>query len=361
MKKPIAISFFLALLSFCIIRCSVSEQAVNVPIDQPAFDKLSEYHFFKGKMVALDGNEGVLPYDLITPLFTDYAEKSRFVWMPEGTAATYSKDEVLDLPIGGVLIKNFYYDHDKTNLSKGKRIIETRLLVRRADKWDALTYVWNDEQTEAFLEVAGDVKKVDWINEQGIAQTVNYVIPNKNQCKGCHDFKGELMPIGPKVRNLNKDYLYPEGSQNQLDKWASIGYLTGYNKSEEHGKVATWNDPSSGALADRALAYLEVNCGHCHRKEGPAGVSGLSLMTYETNPLSQGICKSPISAGAGTGGNSYDIVPGQPDKSILVYRMEINDPGARMPEIGRSIVHTEGVALIREWISAMEGECPESF
>jgi uncharacterized repeat protein (TIGR03806 family) len=361
MKKSFVFGSIVIFFAFCVVRCSVADKAVNVPIDQPAFEKLSDYHFFKGKMLALEGNERVLPYDLITPLFTDYAEKSRFVWMPEGTSATYNKEEVLDLPIGGVLIKNFYYHNDNTNLSKGKRIIETRLLVRRADKWDALTYIWNDEQTEAFLEVIGDIKKVDWINEKGIVQTVNYVIPNKNQCKGCHDYKGELVPIGPKVRNLNKDYLYPEGSKNQLDKWAEAGYLSGYDKKESHGKVATWNDPSSGALAERAMAYLEVNCGHCHRKEGPAGVSGLNLMTSETNPLNQGVCKSPISAGAGTGGNSYDIVPGQPDKSILVYRMEINDPGARMPEVGRSIVHSEGVALIREWISAMEGSCPESF
>ena len=332
-----------------------------VPIDQPALEKLSDYNFFDGKMAELNGNEGVLPYDLITPLFTDYAEKSRFVWMPDGTTATYNKDEVLDLPVGAVLIKNFYYNNDQTDLSKGRRIIETRLLVHRKEKWDALTYVWNDEQTEAFLEVAGDIKKVDWINKQGKTMSVNYVVPNKNQCKGCHDYKGELVPIGPKVRNLNHSFNYIDGAANQLEKWASVGYLSGFDANQTHGKIAKWDDPNAAALADRAMAYLEVNCGHCHRTDGPAGVSGLNLLTSETNSLHKGICKSPVSAGSGSGGNSYDIVPGHPDQSILVYRMEINDPGTRMPEVGRSIVHEEGVALIREWISAMEGECPESI
>jgi len=50
-------------------------------------------------------------------------------------------------------------------------------------------------------------------------------------------------------------------------------------------------------------------------------------------------------------------VPGDPDASILVYRMETGDPAAAMPELGRALVHEEGVALIREWIAAMRGEC----
>jgi hypothetical protein len=70
-----------------------------------------------------------------------------------------------------------------------------------------------------------------------------------------------------------------------------------------------------------------------------------------------GECKLPIAAGQGTGGNKFSIVPGKPEESILVYRMTSIDPGTMMPELGRSLVHDEGVALIADWISGMEGSC----
>lgn len=360
MKK---ISFIFLLLvflsgSFLLQRCVQTAKGVSLDVSAPAFDMLSKYNFFTGKIKDLQPNEGVLPYDLNSALFTDYAEKARFVWMPDGTSAEYhDRDEVLDLPLGAVLIKNFFYNNDETDLSKGRKVIETRLLVNRGEKWDALTYVWNDEQTDATITSIGDVKKVSWVNAQGVKMDINYVVPDKNQCKGCHEYKGKLMPIGPKVRNINKIYEYTEGKENQLDKWASVGYLTGYDKDAEHPKTADWEDPNSGTLHQRAMAYLDINCGHCHNPNGPGGVSGLDLSYYNEMGPTLGICKSPVSAGKGSGGNHFDIVPGQPDKSILVFRMETTDPGAMMPEVGRTVTHVEGVALIKEWINTMEGTC----
>jgi hypothetical protein len=72
--------------------------------------------------------------------------------------------------------------------------------------------------------------------------------------------------------------------------------------------------------------------------------------------LRQGRCKLPIAAGQGTGNRPWDIVPGKPDDSILPYRMESDDPGVMMPELGRSVVHAEGVKLIRDWIAAMPAQ-----
>ncbi|MGA8204153.1 MAG: hypothetical protein WB812_06500, partial [Woeseiaceae bacterium] len=70
-----------------------------------------------------------------------------------------------------------------------------------------------------------------------------------------------------------------------------------------------------------------------------------------------GICKPPVAVGRGSGGRSYDIYPGRPDESIIVYRMEHSDPDIAMPELGRSAVHAEGVAAVREWIAGMNGSC----
>lgn len=338
-------------------RCTNAE-AVNVQPDKEPFKKLSEYRFFVGNLADLNPNEGVLPYDLNSPLFTDYAHKARFVWMPPGTAANYTPETALDFPKGAVLIKNFFYYNDETDLSKGRRIVETRLLVNTSNGWAATTYIWNKEQTDATLELAGESIPVEFINAKREKISFKYSVPNRNQCKSCHNVDNAMMPIGPKVRNLNKIYAYADGPRNQLEKWAEVGYLKGYDGGKKHPRIAVWDDPSSGSLDERAKAYLEINCGHCHSENGPANTSGLYLTTLNFDPNRWGICKSPVAAGRGAGHAKVDIMPGHPDQSILPFRMESDDPGIMMPEIGRRLVHKEGVALIKEWIASMpENRC----
>ncbi len=322
-----------------------------------AFDNLSEYNFFVGDMKNLEPNDGVLPYDLNSPLFTDYAHKLRFVWMPVGTSAQYDDVQSFDLPVGAVLIKNFYYPHDFTDESKGRRIMETRLLVHTEKGWDARPYIWNEEQTEATLEVAGGRFDITWIHYDGEENGTNYVIPNKNQCKGCHEYKGILTPIGPKAKHLNKDYPYADGAKNQLAKWVEMGYLAGCPTPDEAPKVAVWDDPSTGSLEDRARAWLDINCAHCHNDGGPANTSGLLLNTEVTDRTEMGLCKTPVAAGRGSGNLKYDILPGHADSSIIVYRIASLDPGVMMPELGRKMVHEEGLELVKEWIASLEGEC----
>ena len=350
---------FILLIGFggLIVNCELGNESIKIPVEP--YEKLSQYRFFKGKLAKLEPNERVIPYDLNAPLFTDYAHKARFVWMPEGTSAHYRTDDVLDFPKETVLIKNFYYENDETDASKGKKIIETRLLINRGEEWEAVGYIWNAEQTEAYLEIIGDIQEVSWVDKIGKSQTINYIIPNRNQCKTCHLNGKKQVPIGPKVRNLNKKFAYAEGEMNQLDKWSSVGYLKAYEPEANHPKVAVWDDEKSGTLHERAMAYLDINCGHCHNQNGSANTSGLHLIADAKLDMSLGIYKASVSAGAGTGGNTYSIVPGQPEKSIMVYRMNSSNPGAMMPELGRTLVHTEGVDLISEWIKTMEVDVAE--
>lgn len=346
---------FAVVLMFTQCKQTTSAEKVNVDSNAKPFEKLSEYHFFKGDIKNLEPNDRVLPYDLITMLFTDYAHKARFVWMPEGKSAKYSKDESLDFPEGTVLIKNFYYPHDFRDESKGRKIVETRLLVKRKSGWDNLTYVWKDDQSDADLNIIGDSRPVEFTNLQGEHISTEYGVPNKNQCKNCHNLNNVAMPIGPKVRYLNKDFKFADGVKNQLDKWVEVGYLTGYNKSENlNNKIVDAFDVKSGTVEERAKSYLEVNCAHCHRKEGSASNTGFYLLLSDKNPESWGVMKSPVSAGKGSGNCLYDVVPGKPDESIVIYRMESTEPEIRMPQFGRSLVHKEAVALIRQWISEMK-------
>ncbi|WKV12927.1 SO2930 family diheme c-type cytochrome [Marivirga harenae] len=316
-------------------------------------EKLSDYNFFKGDLADLSPHENVHPYQLNSALFSDYAHKARFFQIPKGESAEYHPTEVMEFPVGSILIKNFYYPNDFSKPDGNKRILETRLLIHEEKGWKALPYVWNDEQTDAFLEVAGATKSVSWRDNDGNTQKINYSIPNMNQCRSCHLKDGKIMPIGPSARQLNGDFDYAEkGQMNQLKYWHAHGLLSNLPTGKLPKLVNYENE--SDPLADRARAYLEINCGHCHRPEGPAKNSALHLMASVDNPAAWGVGKTPIAAGKGSGGLKYDIVKGNADQSILTYRMESSDPGTMMPELGRKMVHKEGLALVRQWINEME-------
>ena len=128
--------------------------------------------------------EGVIPYDLNSALFSDYAEKYRFVKLPAGTHATYRDVDAFEFPVGTVIAKTFAYPRDARDPSKGRRLIETRILKREPDGWVGLPYVWNEAQTEATLDVAGDTVDVSWIHTDGRARTNNYIIPNATSARG---------------------------------------------------------------------------------------------------------------------------------------------------------------------------------
>jgi uncharacterized repeat protein (TIGR03806 family) len=346
-------SVMLRLISIITLCFILSGSFINRP-DKKYPEKLSQWGLFQGKLSALQPSAGVIPYALNTPLYTDYAEKLRFVKLPAGSPVAYTENGVLNFPAGTILVKTFYYSADFRKPGVDKQIMETRLLIHEADQWKAITYVWNDEQTDADLEIAGDDKEIKFINKDGITQNVRYVIPNQNQCKGCHNVNEKISPIGPSSAQLNGTLTYTSGKENQLLYWKEHGMITSLPAVETIPKTAVWNDPATGTLNERARAYLAINCAHCHRREGPAQTSGLFLTEKETDPTAIGINKSPVAAGKGSGDKMVDIVPGKATESIIWYRMQTTDPGERMPELGRNLVHKEGVALIKEWIDQMK-------
>ena len=329
-----------------------------------------------GMLIRADGQlvagDRVEPYDLNTPLFSDHAGKYRTVWMPEGASAQYSADDVFDFPVGTVITKTFYFPVDENGqLGRGDltgspamldldrvHLVETRILVRREAGWDALPYVWNDDQTEAVLMRTGDAQQFT-LSAPGGPITVNYLVPNVNQCRGCHvtnNTTREMRPIGPAARHLNRDFDYPDGRENQLERLIAAGYLTGATAPDTAPRAPDWMD-ASVPVETRAGAWLDINCAHCHNPSGAADTSGLYLDPGTPLGPNFGLCKVPIAAGPGSGGHRFDIVPGEPDQSILIFRLESLRPDVMMPELGRSVVHEESTALIRDWITSLEGEC----
>jgi len=363
---------FIGLLIFLLQGCSLKKATpIFHATDNPA--ALSQWGVLSVQNGELTLGQDVLPYALNSELFTDYAHKLRTIWMPEGKTAKYVENDVLDFPVGTIISKTFYYPSDGSDIvlkqpdrqpvteTKGvnlfdNRLIETRLLVRREAGWEPLSYIWNREQTEAKLSRIGAIIRLK-LEDGGPQTDFAYAVPNINQCAGCHmpNNTAKIMtPIGPKPRHLNRVYIYADGAMNQLDKLTQTGYLTG--RPETSPRAANWQEAGEG-LDARARAYLDINCAHCHNPVGPADTSGLHLNPDNESQPHLGICKNAVAAGSGTGGRKYDITPGNPDDSIFIYRMLTRDPGAMMPELGRSLTHTEGVDLMTEWIAAMEPAC----
>lgn len=327
------------------------DSEINSEFNYP--EKLSDFALFKGKIEDQIPSEDVLPYRLNSPLFSDYAHKLRFVKIPKGTQVSFNSDSVFQFPVGTIIAKTFYYKNDERVEAKGRRLMETRILIHEAKGWKALPYIWNKEQNEAILEVAGGGDLVSWIDEQGKKQSFDYVVPNMNQCKGCHERQGIMTPIGPSARQLNGDLAYENGThENQLAHWKNKNVLSNLPELSAVPKMPSYSDLNA-PLDLRAKAYLDINCAHCHNPVGPAQSSGLFLHWNNSNKTSYGFMKTPVAAGRGSGNLSYDIVPGKPEESILAYRMHSQDPGVMMPELGRRLSHKEGIDLIKNWIKSL--------
>lgn len=316
--------------------------------DKPA-PVLSDYGFFKDASGREPG-EGVIPYDLINPLFSDHAAKHRAVFVPPGEKVQYDPDNAFAFPVGAVLIKTFAFAPDMRTPDDGERYIETRLLIHKADGWEAIPYIWNEEQTEARYAPVGAKRQIDTIAPDGEAISIHYAIPNKNQCKTCHASGHEVTPIGPKARNLNHEG--PAGV-NQIADWTDRGVLAGAPAPDAAPRAPSAFD-SAQPIEGRARAWLDINCAHCHKADGGASNSGLFLDWHETDPTGWGIRKRPVAAGRGAGDDLFVIEPGVPDHSILVGRMESTEPGVLMPELGRTVVDHRSIELIRAWIAGMD-------
>jgi parallel beta-helix repeat protein len=338
--------------------CLSEEQGVNWVAAQVNCPKLSHYRLFSNLRDPLSApQDGGFSYDLNTPLFSDYASKERVLFLPPGTSARYQAEQVFDLPVGTMIAKTFYFPSDLRNLNKSKKIIETRLLIHREKGWKSLSYQWNADGSDAQLILGGAAVDVKWIDKEGNTQSNRYRIPNLAQCVGCHLANS---PIGVKAGYLNMQGHGELAEHNQLEFLAQAGRLSSLpDIMSDIPRYPVWNDPTSGSLAARARTYLDINCAHCHNPAGKANTSALFLNLSQAAGINSGLCKPPIAAGRGTGGTLFDIVPGQPEKSLLVDRLKSTKAAVKMPEISKTMVHKEGVALVSEWIKSLQGACKE--
>ncbi|MGI9429528.1 MAG: parallel beta-helix domain-containing protein [Bythopirellula sp.] len=324
----------------------------TVEVYRSAPKQLSEYNLFEGNLANHEPAAGVFRYELNTTLFSDDTSKYRFVRLPSKQSIAYRPEGVVEFPVGTVISKTFSYPHDFRELSRGERHLETRIEIRRETGWYGYSYQWNEQQTDAELVIGGAEVAASWIDAQGENQSLAYQIPNANQCMNCHAQNRQFEPLGPTAENMNRTA--PGSSHNQLQWLMDTGQLKGAPPATEVPKLPVAAASEQFSVAQRARAWLDVNCAHCHNPRGTARPSGLDLRFHQDDLARVGVWKTPVAAGHGSGGHKYDIVPGKPDESILVHRMESVDPSVMMPNVARQLVPEKGLELVRQWIVEME-------
>ena len=279
----------------------------------------------------------LIPFDVNASLWSDGAEKERWLAIPDGTTIRVLPDGDFDFPAGTVLVKAFWL--------AGKRV-ETRLFVLHDDgAWAGYTYEWRDDQTDADLLPAGKTKAVGG---------QSWSFPSRSQCVQCHT-PAAGWALGPEVGQLNKPMVYPSTNlrANQLRTLDHVGVFEAPLAAVED--LASYPDPfGSAAVGERARAYLHANCAGCHQPDGPG--RGTLDLRYGTPFAEVGACDvDPGMGDLGVAGAKL-VVPGEPGRSILPLRMRASGAN-RMPPLSSSVVDATGVQVIEAWITGLSG-CP---
>ena len=347
-------------------------------------DRLSEWGLFADIRNQVPA-DGVIPFDVTSPLFTDDALKFRFVTLREGGTLTYSNDTTRwEGPVGTIYAKTFAYppnmlDPETDGLDQ---LIETRLLVHVAAEddrlgcsgaescWQVHVYVYEDEMEDAICQSGGATVSVEYTDPLTDLQELvpDYGVPSNGACRRCHGT--ETRSLGPSTGMLNRGNDYGgKMVDNQIDQLFELGMLAPEPGPEinrvryANPKGLTESCQSPECYHEAARSWLDTNCSHCHAPDGEAAGTGIYLDYASMDPTDPtdedfkkwGVCKDPTSAGGVKNCNNavHDIVPGEPDQSITLCRIDSVTPGEMMAPLGRSLVDDAGYEVIRGWIEIL--------
>lgn len=283
---------------------------------------------------------GLIPYEPNSPLWSDGADKERWLALPDGATIDVLPDGDFDVPIGSVLVKSFRVDGS---------LVETRLLVRHEDGGFAgYSYEWDEAQTDATLLSSSKSKP--------LGGGKSWYYPSRSDCLACHTGAAGRT-LGLEIGQLNSVMLYPTTQRlsNQLSTLEHIGLFS----SPLPGPVAelpVHPRPTSqeGDAESRARSYLHANCSFCHR---PNSVGGGPMDLRFSVPLgdAKACGVDPSNGDLGIPGAKI-LAPGEPWRSLLSARPKALGAG-RMPPLGSQVVDGEGTAVIDAWIQSL-AECP---
>ena len=280
--------------------------------------------------------EHIVPYTVNAPFWSDDALKARFIELPEGSQLGFRESGTWEVPVGARIIKTF--DSKPSGRRKTPRPVETRVIERTEDGWEAGTYVWNRRGTEAELLPAG--KQFEQYSERGVT---TWHAPSSSECSSCHVAEAGY------VLGLNTAQL---GGGEQISKWIEAGIVE-LPEGTDVAALHAYHDPfgDEGSLEDRTRTYLDVNCAMCHRPDGPGNAS-IDLRYGTELAATMMLGEAPTQGDLGIEGASI-VAPGDPGASVLLHRVQTLGTG-RMPNIGSNVVDDRAVTLLTEWIQSLK-------
>lgn len=335
----------------------------EIPNEHEFQQTLSDYKLFEGQMADLSPSAEVEVFNLTTELFTDYASKQRLIKLPKNEIIAVNSDGSFNYPNNTLIAKTFYYPRTTNNRTQSnnstqarpksaailgpgflsffgtqelnietlpdKHILETRILLKIDGTWNVAVYEWNREQTEAYLITEGTKRNVKWIDKNNEVRTTRYRIPSLAECTTCHQSSKKVLPIGPKLSNMDHDIKVNDKFINQLDYLEASGVISSFNRDNIQ-YFPDWNN-TEYPLELRARAYLDVNCAHCHNPTGIADHTSLYFL-FGTSLSGTGITTK---------------------KNQIQRRIQSRWRGEKMPMIGTTVIHDEGVKLIKEYLDSL--------
>ncbi len=301
---------------------------------------------------------GLIPYSVNAPLWSDGADKERYIALPGDAKIEFSTNRGWNCPDLTVLVKTFSLPVGK----EGKKRIETRLLTRQDGQWYGYSYLWNDEQTDADLVAAEGIDKVYEVRDAaapgGIRrQTWHY--PSRTECMVCHSRAANWV-LGLSELQMNKVHDYGKVQDNQLRTLEHIGVFKDKlpKRPEELRRLVDPYDPKED-LDKRARSYLQANCAQCHVEAG-GGNAQIDLEFTTNHRRMKLIDVKPLHDTFGIP-NAKLVAPGDPERSVLLQRVARRGAG-QMPQLATAVVDREGVQLLTEWIRQLKpGPTPQQL
>ncbi len=300
----------------------------------------------------LEPASGIVPYDVIAPLWSDGAKKRRWIAVPnDGTHDSsqerigFSEEGSWTFPDGTVLIKHFELPIGHSNT----RPVETRFLVHgESGEYYGLTYRWREDGTDADLLTEGLEEAVSL----GNGQTQTWYYPGRQACFSCHTAEAGRV-LGFRTRQLNRDLFYPSTGRtaNQLTTLSHLGIIPPVTDDQlGHFLTSAALGDESASRQRRARSYLDSNCSHCHQ---PGATQALFDLRLSTPPAEQGILAQPAQDDLGIPGAQI-VYPGSSSNSVLYQRVNSVDGCCAMPLLAKNEIDTQAVALLKTWIDQMD-------
>jgi uncharacterized repeat protein (TIGR03806 family) len=328
--------------------------------------KLSETGLFSstGKFALAPG---VIPYDVNAAPWADGTTAERFLALPG--AATVGVHEINNVQKGN--LKGEWSFPDGTVLGKTIQLetssgfaiqqrLETQILHRHKGEWRAYSYLWNADQTDAVLSDGKAIDRSFTVPDSSSSsgyRSQTWHFASRTECLLCHTTRGGSV-YGFRIEQLNRDFDYGTSIDNQLRTLAHLGLFeepigkskTPHTVSLDDLQRMASADDGTADLTQRVRSYLHVNCSHCHRRGG-GGTAAIEV-PLEVRFEKTRLISRPTQGSFGIV-DPWVVAPGDPERSILYYRMSKVGRG-RMPHFGSRVIDDQGLALLREWITQLD-------